>query len=269
MGDALTGVVSSDGCERLGIDSTAVRRRRPSMTSQPPPPQSPVPSVEEAPPPRTPWKGTDVLLVFVFGIIGAVVVGSLLYPLLDQLDLTETTIETVFTLLTYIALATAAWVIIVQVRKARLSEVGLNRVPSSTLWLMVPAAFAVMIVNGFLVLVIREIFGDVATVEDQLNVRRRVLRPGRDRLLLPDDDDRCPRWSRSSSSGAWSIDSCGQGGHRLGDGYIRGPLLGAPPDPGPVRAAVLPRPRARIRVGAIRQSSFRRWSCTGSSTSPP
>lgn len=126
--------------------------------------------VEEVSAGRTPWGGGDIVLVFVVGLVGAIVLGTLLYPLLDKLDLTETTVETIFTLVTYSTIATVALLILFKKHRARASDVGITRVPASTLLLMVPAAFAVMIVNGFLVLLVRELVGDVATVEDQLDV---------------------------------------------------------------------------------------------------
>jgi len=139
-----------------------------------PTPPSPPPSVETDTE-RTPWTGVDILLVFVIGLVGAVLAGALLYPVLDRLDLTDTTIETIFTLLTYVSLAVVAGAFVFRRRRASAGDVGLNRVPSTTLLLMIPVAFGVMIVNGFLVLILRELFGDVSTVEDQLNVEGETL----------------------------------------------------------------------------------------------
>ena len=128
-----------------------------------------------ASPSRTKWTALDVVLVFVGGLVLAVLVGTVLYPLLDRLDLTDTTIETIFTFVTYAALAVTGAVVVLRRRNVRTDEVGLERVAAGTLWLMIPVGFGVMIVNGFIVLVIREIFGDVATVEDQLSVRNQTL----------------------------------------------------------------------------------------------
>jgi len=123
----------------------------------------------------TPWTGVDILLVFVIGLVGAVLTGALLYPVLDRLDLTDTTIETIFTLVTYVSLAVVAATFVFRRRQATAGDVGLAPVPAATLLLMIPAAFGVMIVNGFLVLVLRELLGDVSTVEDQLNVAGETL----------------------------------------------------------------------------------------------
>ena len=136
------------------------------MTLEPPT----TPEVDERGADRTPWSGGDIVLVFVIGIIGAIFLGLLLYPLLDKIDLTQTTIETIFTLLTYASIAAVGLTLVFKRHRSRPSDVGLTPVPASTLLLMIPAAFAVMMVNGFLVLLMRELFGDVATVEDQLNV---------------------------------------------------------------------------------------------------
>ncbi|MGH2753627.1 MAG: lysostaphin resistance A-like protein [Actinomycetota bacterium] len=136
----------------------------------PPPSEGPVAS-----PPRTAWTALDVVLVFVGGLVLAVIVGTVLFPLLEWLDLTDTTIETIFTFGTYAALAATGVAIVLRRRNVRTDEVGLKTVPAGTLWLMIPIGFGVMIVNGFIILVIREIFGDVATVEDQLSVRNETL----------------------------------------------------------------------------------------------
>jgi membrane protease YdiL (CAAX protease family) len=141
------------------------------MTSQPPA----APPVEEPRSAGTPWTWVDILLVFVFGLLGAIVVGSFIYPILDRLSLTDTTLETILMLVIYGALGVAAWAIIIKRRGATPADVGLTRVPGSTLWLMIPAAFAVMMVNGFLVLLVRELLGDVATVEDQLDIRGETI----------------------------------------------------------------------------------------------
>jgi uncharacterized protein len=135
------------------------------MAGMPAPLENPVRAAQ----PPTPWTGTDLLLTFVAGLVGSAALVYLLWRFILPSSISFQAV-TLSEALVYGAFLLAAWIIALRRRGASLGSAGFRPVHLQAVLAMIPLTIAIILLDGFVIRLTDNFFGDVPTAREQLGL---------------------------------------------------------------------------------------------------
>jgi membrane protease YdiL (CAAX protease family) len=128
---------------------------------------------------RPPWSAGDLVSASVAGAVLSLAALYLFFRILDvsSIDIPGNLTVALSSMVAYSVFFATGWYVVLHRKGATFVDAGFTKVRPLVLLLMVPATFAVMFVNGVIVLGIRSLVNDVPDASDQILITETGLGP--------------------------------------------------------------------------------------------
>lgn len=125
--------------------------------------------IEPAGSPAVPWRGRDLFFGLVFGLLLSTVF-AMVIALVSASPEGETSLSSYGQLgiAIYAGLVAGTWYFAIKRRGGSMRDVGFHGVSVGTALKMIPIALGMMLLNGIIIAIISQAFGDVPTAQDQV-----------------------------------------------------------------------------------------------------